>query len=97
MFINFHFNIQEQFYAPMFPYMPLEDQIPSDTYMITNGMHDCPRQHFECSSPERLLLALHAEHVQLLLLLLTQRLAVPHLGEMNKGNRVMTCVKHMRM
>lgn len=84
-----YLSVQEQFYVLLFPYILLEDQILSDTHMIANGVHDCPRQHFECSSPECLLLALHAEHMQLLLLLLTEGLAVPHLGEMNEGRRVL--------
>lgn len=87
--LTLHLSVQKQFHALLFPYILLEDQMLSDTHMIANGMHHCPWQHFERSSPERLLLALHAEHVQLLLLLLTEGLAIPHLGQMNGGLRVL--------
>lgn len=47
--------------------------------LLTNGMHGCPGEQSDGASAQRLLLALSAEHLQLLLLLLAQRLAVPHL------------------
>lgn len=47
--------------------------------MLTNAVQKIAGQQFNCAPPQCFLLPLDTEHVQLLLLLLTQGLAVTHL------------------
>lgn len=49
------------------------------TTMLANTVEEISRQHFHGSPPERLLFPLDAEHLQLLLLLFTERLAITDL------------------
>lgn len=49
------------------------------TYMLTNAVEKIAGQQFHCAPPQCFLLPLHTEHKELLLLLLTERLAVTHL------------------
>lgn len=51
------------------------------TYTFTAGVLQSSGQDLGCSSPQRLSLPLGAEHVELPLLLLGQRVAVAHLDE----------------
>lgn len=49
------------------------------TYMFTAGVLQSSGQDLGCSSPQCLPLPLGTEHVELSLLLLTQRVAITHL------------------
>lgn len=51
--------------------------------MVTNAGQEVARQQLHRSSPQCFLLPLATEHKQLLLLLLTQRLAVTYLEKKN--------------
>lgn len=56
--------------------------------MVTNAAQKVARQQLQRSSPQRFLLPLGAEHQQLLLLLLTEGLAVAHLKNKQTQKRL---------